>query len=113
MQPTQNHNDFSEFISRFIPVIGVIVGGMLKVGRDLIRKRKMTIYQRIGVFLITIGFGCMGWWVCLAIGWKMNDWRVPITISVAALMGEDIMDWIQQNKERIFEFIAVILTKKK
>ena len=94
------------FVGKAIAPLAIFVGAAMKLGVDLIKKRKLTIAQRVGIYIITVSFGLIGWWACLALGYSMQDARVPLVIVSMSYFGEHIVDWASQNRDKILNWIT-------
>jgi len=109
MAVNENHDfltDLSAFLGKMVAPIAIFVGAAMKLGVDLIKKRKLTITQRIGIYIVTVSFGLIGWWACLALGYKMDDARVPLVIVSMSYFGEQIVDWASKNRDKILNWIT-------
>lgn len=109
MAVNENHDfltELSAFLGKMVAPIAIFVGAAMKLGVDLIKKRKLTIAQRLGIYIITVSFGLIGWWVCLALGYKMDDARVPLVIMSMSYFGEHIVDWASRNRDQILNWIT-------
>ena len=93
-------------LGKVIAPLAIFVGAAMKIGVDLIKKRKLTIAQRIGIYIVTVSFGLIGWWVCLALGYSMSDARVPLIIVSMSYFGEHIVDWASRNRDKILNWIT-------
>lgn len=92
------------FLAKFVPLIAIVLGAVIKLGDDLLSKRQLTFRQKIGLYLITIGFGFVGWWFCVWL--KYEDFRVPIIITSMSYMGEHILQWFVKNRVKIFNYFT-------
>jgi len=109
MAVNENHDfltELSAFLGKMVAPIAIFVGAAMKLGVDLIKKRKLTIEQRLGIYIITVSFGLIGWWVCLALGYSMNDARVPLIIVSMSYFGEHIVDWASRNRDKILNWLT-------
>ncbi len=94
-------SDMWQGLTKFMVLFAIFLGAALKLGVDLIRKRKMTIAQRIGVYIVTVSFGILGWLVCLH--FNVTDVRQPLIITSCSYFGEHIIDWAYRNRNEIIE----------
>jgi hypothetical protein len=99
--------DFTRNLADMVPFISVVVGMIIKTGRDLMTKRKLSIAQRLGIYLVMIGGGYLGWWICMLLEYKLEDPRVPIIICVLTYLSEDMATYLAQNKQRILDWMLM------
>lgn len=98
-------NNFQIFMSKAVAPLSIAIGAAIKLGDDLVNKRKLTWQQRLGVYVISLGFGFIGWIMCMGMDMDINDWRLVPMISTMTYGGEHILKWIVQNKTKILDYI--------
>lgn len=99
-------DQITSFLGKMVAPAAIMVGAAMKLGVDLIKKRKLTIAQRLGIYIITVSFGLIGWWACLALGYRMDDARVPLVIVSMSYFGEHIIEWSSQNRDKILNWLT-------
>jgi hypothetical protein len=94
-----------EMTKSVVPMISLIVGMILKTGRDLLSRRKLSPLQRLGVYMIMIGGGFLGWYFCLLMNYSIDDPRVPIIITVITYLAEDLSTWMVCNWRNVLKLV--------
>ena len=112
MEGNQGHEFGNLFIEVFnwigkysIAIIAAMVAAILKTGSDWVNKRPLTRLQRLGIFIVTLSFGLIGWWVCRVAGMTIDSVALPLVILSFAYLGEDILKWVYQNRNQIISWI--------
>lgn len=105
------HNSLTEMIDqleilagKLLALFAVIIGAVIKIGEDLANNRPLTPYQRFGVYMITIGFGFLGYF--LAVWCQVQGAAIVLVVSPMTYGGEHILKWVVVNREKILDWIT-------
>ena len=112
MEGNQGHDFTNLFIDIFnwvgkysVAIVAGVVAAILKTGKDWMDKRPLTRMQRAGLFMVTISFAIIGWWVCRLAGMTIESVAVPLIIVMFAYLGEDILRWVYKNRNQIISWM--------
>jgi len=108
-----SEHDFVSFLSEIfnwvskysVAILAASVGAIIKTGKDWVDKRPLTLLQRTGLFMITLSFGLVGWWVCRVAGMTIESVSVPLIILSCSYLSEDILRFVYLNRSEIINWV--------
>ena len=89
------------FLSKWIVwIISISVGLIAKISYELSQKRRISVWQALGITGISIFFGYMVSIICVNYGFEKQG---QIIVPVATLLGEKISAYIITNFNRLVD----------
>ena len=98
------------FLAKILHYASAILFGLIgKVGMEMMMKRRYSVWQWIGMVLISVYFGYIAATLCEIKGWdEMAKW-LP---SFATLFGQQIALYLVYNGKRILDKIVDAIFRK-